>query len=121
MVSVMLMNGFLRVLLIVCALIVLAFMIRRVKKSEIHAADTVFWFLLIACFLLIALVPQIAYFLSDLIGFESPSNLVFLFVVAVLFLREFISTLEIAKLREKLYTLTQEIALVEHENDEEDQ
>ena len=116
-----LMSDFLRVFLIVCAAVVLVFMIRRIKKSEIHIADTVFWFLLIACFLLIALVPQIVYFVSDLIGFASPSNLVFLFVVAVLFLREFISTLEIAKLREKLYTLTQEIALAAHEDDDKDQ
>ncbi|MCL1797533.1 MAG: DUF2304 domain-containing protein [Eggerthellaceae bacterium] len=114
------MNGLLRILLVVCALLVFVFIIRRIKKAEIHATDTIFWFLFAACFVLLAAIPQIAYFFSDLIGFVSPANFIFLFVIAVLFVREFISTIEIAQLREKLHTLTQEIALAEHKSDKED-
>ena len=108
------MSILLRVFLIVCALLVLAFMIRRIKKADIHARDTIFWFVFAACFVVIAVFPQIAYFLSSLLGIESPANFIFLFIIAVLFIREFISMTEIAKLREKITILTQDIALNEH-------
>jgi len=94
-------------------------MIRRIKKAEINARDTVFWFVLAACFVIIAIFPQIVFLFSDLLGITSPANFIFLFVIAVLFVREFLSTVEIAKLREKLSTLTQEIALNEKKEKEE--
>jgi hypothetical protein len=110
------MSGFLRVFLMVSALLVLAFVIRRVRKAEMRAADTVFWFLLAASFVLLAAFPRIAFFFSDLLGVTSPANFVFLFVIAVLFIREFASAIEIARLRGKIDTLVQEIALAEHEH-----
>ena len=109
------MDVLLRVFLIICALLLLGFMLRRVKKAELHAADTIFWFVFAACLLLVAALPQIAFFFSGLLGIESPANFVFLLVIAILFIREFSSAIEIAKLREKLHILTQEIALTEHE------
>jgi len=113
----MFMSILLRVFLIVCALLVLVFMIRRMKKAEIHARDTIFWFIFAACFVLIAVFPRIAYYLSGLLGVESPANFVFLLAIAILFIREFTSTIEIAKLREKLNTLTQETALLQNQLD----
>ncbi|MCL1847425.1 MAG: DUF2304 domain-containing protein [Coriobacteriia bacterium] len=106
--------------LVVCALLVLVFMIRRIRKAEIHTRDTIFWFLLAACFVIIAAFPQIAFFLSRLLGIESPANFIFLFVIAVLFIREFTSTVEIAKLRERITTLAQELALAQAGTDNED-
>lgn len=115
MVSVMHMSILLRVFLIVCALLVLGFILRRIKKAEIHTADTVFWLLFAASLVLVAAFPRIAFLFSNFLGIESPANFVFLFVIAILFIREFISTIEIAKLREKLHMLTEEVALREHE------
>jgi len=109
------MGGLLRVFLIVCALLVLVFVLRRIKKSEIHAKDTIFWFLFALCFVIIAAFPQIPFFFSQLLGIESPANFIFLFVVAILFIREFISTIEIAQLQEKITSLTQVIALADYE------
>jgi len=111
----------LRVFLIICALLMLTFMLRRVKKAELHAVDTIFWFVFAACLLLVAAFPQIAFFFSGLLGIESPANFVFLLVIAILFIREFSLAIEIAKLREKLHKLTQEIALTEHDNKSNDQ
>ena len=115
----MLMSTVLRISLIVCALLVLLFMFRRIKKAEINARDTTFWFLFAVCFVIIAAFPQIAFFFSSILGIESPANFIFLFVIAVLFTREFISTVETAKLREKLNTLSQEIALSENKKEKE--
>ena len=96
-------------------------MLRRIRKADIRAADTVFWFLFAACLFLFALIPQIAYFFTELLRIESPANFIFLFVIAILFIREFITGIEIAKLREKLNKLSQEIALADHKDNDKEQ
>lgn len=103
----------LTVLLVVGAALTLAFVILKVRKSEIKTSDTVFWFLFVACLLVLAVFPQIAYWLADVFDVQSPSNLVFLVIVAILLIREFTASVEIAKLRSKVTYLVQEIALME--------
>ncbi len=105
----------LTVLLVVGAALTLAFVILKVRKSEIKTSDTVFWFLFVACLLVLAVFPQIAYWLADVFDVQSPSNLVFLVIVAILLIREFTASVEIAKLRSKVTYLVQEIALMENE------
>ena len=69
----------------------------------------------VACLLILALFPRIAFVLSDLFGFQSPSNFVFLAIVAILLIKEFTASVEIAKLKSKVTYLVQEIALMEDE------
>lgn len=107
----------LTLLLVAGAALTLAFVILKVRKSEIKTSDTVFWFLFVACLLLLAVFPQIAFWLADVFDVQSPSNLVFLVIVAILLIKEFTASVEIAKLRSKVTYLVQEIALME--NDEE--
>lgn len=105
----------LTLLLVAGAALTLAFVILKVRKSEIKTSDTVFWFLLVACLLLLAVFPQIAFWLSDVFEVQSPANLVFLIIVAILLIKEFTASVEIAKLRSKVTYLVQEIALMKDE------
>lgn len=105
------MSSILRVFLVIIAIFVLVFILRKIKKSEIQISDSVFWFLFAASFVLLAVVPQIASFFSRLLGFEAPSNFIFLYVIGVLVIREFSMTVKVAQLRSKLTTLVQEMAL----------
>jgi len=90
-------------------------MLGRIKKAEIYAKDTIFWFFFSVCFIVVALFPQIAFFFSNLLGIESPANFVFLLIITILIIREFIATVETAKLQQKLNTVIQDFALAEHE------
>lgn len=105
------MNPLFTVLLVAGALLAFAFILRKIRKSEISIADATFWFLFALSFVLLALFPRVAYFFSNLFGFQSPSNFVFLYVIAMLVVKQFLMTVEIAKLRNKLSTLVQEQAL----------
>lgn len=105
------MNLTLRVLLVLGALVVFAYMLRKIRKSEVTIADSTFWFLFGLSFVVLAVFPGIAYFISDLLSFASPVNFVYLYVIAVLLIREFITTVELSKTRSKLTFLTQEVAL----------
>ncbi|MFR3450508.1 MAG: DUF2304 domain-containing protein [Collinsella sp.] len=55
--------------------------------------------------------PQIAAVVSQALGFQAASNFVFLYVVAVLVVRDFSTTVKYARLRDRLTSLIQEIAL----------
>lgn len=97
--------------LIVCAVLAFAYILRKIRKSEITIGDSTFWFLFAASLVLLAVFPQIAFFFAGLLDIQSPSNFVFLYVIAVLVIHEFLATVEIAKLRARVASLAQERAL----------
>lgn len=109
------MNSILRGALIICALLMLAFVTRKVRKSQFDTADSLFWLFLSGCLLIVAIFPGIAYFFSNLLGIQSPSNFVFLAVIGLLMIREFTIQAQLSQLRRKTATLAQEIALRESE------
>lgn len=99
------------VVLIIGALCVFAFILRKIRNSEIKIADSTFWFLFAASLVLLAVFPQIASFFAGILDIEAPSNFVFLYVIAVLLIREFLTTVELSKLRSRIASLTQQSAL----------
>lgn len=105
------MSTSLRVLLIVSAALVFCFVVRKIKKSQMQVLDSLFWLLFSVSFVLLGVFPEIASYFSDVFGFISPSNLVFLFVIAVLVVRDFCITVRLAKLEERLNSLVQAVAL----------
>ncbi len=109
------MNSILRGALIICALLMLVFVTRKVRKSQFDTADSLFWLFLSGCLLIVAIFPGIAYFFSNLPRIQSPSNFVFLAVIGLLMIREFTIQAQLSQLRRKTATLAQEIALRESE------
>lgn len=109
------MNSILRGALIICALLMLVFVTRKVRKSQFDTADSLFWLFLSGCLLIVAIFPGTAYFFSNLLGIQSPSNFVFLAVIGLLMIREFTIQAQLSQLRRKTATLAQEIALRESE------
>lgn len=101
----------LRVLLIVSAAVVLLFVVRKLKKSQMQVLDSLFWLLFSLSFVILGIFPEIAVACSEPFGFVSPSNLVFLYVIAVLVVRDFCNSLRLAKLEERLNSLVQAFAL----------
>lgn len=104
-----------RIALVLGAVLVFVFVLRKIRHSEIKVADSTFWFLFAFSFVLLALFPQIAFFFSTVFGIESPANFVYLYVIAVLILHSFFLNVELAKVRSKLTSLVQEEALNEAE------
>lgn len=105
------MNFLLRVFLIAGAALVLAIVIRRIRKTDYGTADALFWIALAVLLVCVAVFPEIAYGLSDFFGFSSPSNFVFLAVIAILLFKLFSIQGEIVRLRHKLVSLIQEFSL----------
>lgn len=101
----------LRALLIIFAALVFIFVIRKLRKSQMQVLDSLFWLLFSLSFVLLGVFPEIALFISSELGFMSASNFVFLYVIAVLVMRDFSNSLRISKQEERINGLAQSIAL----------
>lgn len=65
--------------------------IAQIKKSQMQVLDSLFWLLFSVSFVILGVFPQVAMWLSSLFGFMSASNFVFLYVIAVLVVRDFVT------------------------------
>ena len=61
--------------------------------------------------IVLAIFPEISYWLSKLLGIESPANLVFLFVICLLLEKIFTLSIITSQLEEKVSILSAEVAL----------
>ena len=101
----------LRVLLVFFAFVVFYFVIRKLKKAQMQVLDSLFWLLFSTSFVLLGVFPNIAVRIAGLLGFMSASNFVFLYVIAVLVVRDFTISVRLAKQEERLNSLVQAAAL----------
>ena len=97
----------LRILLIVGAIAMLAFVLGKIRNSQLKTSDAVFWFLFAGCLVVISIFPQIVYWAAALVGIQSPANLVFLLVFIILIVKLLLSSVETAQLKSKLNTLVE--------------
>ena len=95
------------------ALLTFWLILRKIRKAEVTIADSTFWFLFALSLVLMGVFRQIPFFFADLFSIESPANFVFVYVIAVLVIREFYATVEVSQLRAKLRNLVQNQALAD--------
>ena len=101
----------LRIFLILGAVLMLVVVARKIKKAQFETHDTFFWLGLSVLLIIAAVFPKAVYFVSGLLWFASASNFVFLAVIAILLWRLFKLQENVAFLKRKLTTVSQEIAL----------
>ena len=103
----------LRVLLVFGALCTMIFMIRRIRKAQLKIEYSIFWIVMSVLILVVGVCPQPVYKLSDLIGFQSPVNMVYLIIFFILIIKSFQQTIKLSQMEHKIETLVQEIAIKE--------
>ncbi len=99
--------------LLIGALLTFSLILRKIRKAEVTIADSTFWFLFALSLVLMGVFRQIPFFFADLFSIESPANFVFVYVIAVLVIREFYATVEVSQLRAKVRNLVQNQALTD--------
>ena len=99
------------VTLLAGALLTFWFILRKIRKAEVTIADSTFWFLFALSLVVMGVFREVPFFFADLFDIESPANFVFVYVIAVLVIREFYTTVEVSQLRAKERNLVQNEAL----------
>lgn len=105
----------LRLALIVASLITLIFISRKIRSSKVKLEDSIFWICFAALIFLLSLFPEVFYFFSNVIGFQSPVNFVFLFFVFILLVQSFRMSMRISQADTKIKELTQQLAIEKYE------
>jgi hypothetical protein len=108
----------LRVLLIIMSVFTFAFVIKQIRKNKIEIGESLFWIIISIILIVISVFPQITGFFTKLLGIQSPSNFVFLVAIFIVMLKLFTLSIDVAKLKQKLKSLIENVALKEKELDE---
>lgn len=105
------MSYYLRLLILLASIVTLFYVLRKIRKAQLQIADALFWVFLSIVFVIMGAFPQVVYFLTRLMGFQAPVNLIFLVMIFILLLKVFSSSIKISQLENKLDSLVQEIAI----------
>ena len=110
----------LRIVLIVASVLAVAYALRKIRKAQLNIDDAFYWIFFSVLLLVMSIFPKIPFFVSGLLGIESPSNFVFLFMLFVLLIRLFRNSIELSVQKHRLNNLIQKIAIMNHEKDSHD-
>ena len=105
----------LRGLLLAGAVWMAAYILRKIRKAQMQIDDALFWIITAFVFVLLGIFPEIAVKAAGIIGVQSPANLVFLIVIALLFFKLFALTRKVSVLEHKLRFFAQTYAIREHD------
>lgn len=108
------MSLILRILLIVISLISMFIMMRKIRNSKVQIEYSIFWILFAAVLIFMAAFPTLMGKLADLIGIQSPVNMIYLMIIFILIVRMFYFNIQISQLEHKVNELVQLLALNEH-------
>ena len=105
----------LRVLLIVFSVLVMLFVLRKIRKTDFVIEDSFFWIIFCLVLLVMSIFPKLCYLAATFLGIESPSNLIFLVVIFLLLVKVFLLTVKVSKMQMKLNNLIQKYAIDSNE------
>lgn len=105
------MSIYIRVMLVIGAIALMAFMLRKIRQSKLKIEYIIFWLTFSAILVIMGIFPQIISWISRALGFQAPINLAYLVIIFVLIVKLFFNTIQISALENKVDSLTQQIAI----------
>lgn len=109
------MNLRLQIIIGIIIFLLLLFIINMVRNKKVDLRYALSWMFLAVILLLLDVFPQIVYIIAELVGIETPSNMVFFFGFLFVVILVYSLTVSVSRLSIKTKRLTQEIALLRKE------
>ena len=103
----------LRLLLLIGAVWMAVYILRKIRKAQMQIDDALFWIVTAFLFVILGVFPEIAIKAAHLLGVQSPANLVFLVVIFLLLFKLFALTRKVSVLEHKLRYFAQTYAIHE--------
>lgn len=107
------MNKILQIFLITCLTLFLIIIIRFIVKKRLNLKYSLVWLFADIVMLIVTIFPQIVYFIGELIGIAAPVNTIFLFGGIFMILIILTLTFIVSNMNNRIYKMTQSIALLE--------
>lgn len=108
------MSMLLRGVLVAASLLTTLLIMRRIRKEKMVIEDSLFWIGFSFMLIIFSIFPQIVFKMSDLVGTQSASNFIFLFIIFVLIVKMFQMSMKISQLESKFKDLVARIAIEEN-------
>jgi hypothetical protein len=101
----------------IAAIILLIFIIICLKRNSMSIKSSVAWLLLPIAFIIVAIFPKPITDFAAWLGFETPSNFIFVIIIALLILICFLLTISLSHQQVKITKLIQELSLLKEKTD----
>ena len=105
----------LKIALIIITLIYMFLIIKSIRKKKMNVSFSLFWIVTGIILIISALVPNMIEYISNLIGFETPSNMLFCITIFVSFYLIFNLTTILSEENKKNTLLIQEVSMLKKE------
>lgn len=109
-----------RIMLILGSVLTFLYFISGIRKNRLKINHSIFWIVFGLVLLVLACVPKALFWLSGILGFQSPSNLVYLIVIFLLVLKLFTTTVRLSRLSEQVTALTQAMAIAQLDREDQE-
>ena len=104
----------LRSVLVIASVLTTLLIMRKIRKGKMMIEDSLFWIGFSFMLILFSIFPQIVFKMSDLVGTQSASNFIFLFIIFVLIVRMFQMSMKISQMEAKFKDLVARMAIDEN-------
>lgn len=101
----------LRTILFLASVFITLWIMYKIRKSKAKIEDSIFWVLFSFALIILSLFPQIAYWLSGVLGIQTPVNFIFLTILFALIVKVFRLSLRVSQLESKQQDFVQRYAL----------
>ena len=101
----------LSIAMLAASIITAIFVFIKIKKSQFKIGDTLYWLLFCLFLLAMSIFPKAIYWVSNKIGFESPSNFIFVIIIFLLLVKIFLLDARVSKNEDKLMKISQRYAI----------
>ena len=105
------MSIILRTLLVIAAVVSNIYVIHKIRKAQMKIESAMYWVFLASLILLLSIFPVSIIWLADLIGVDSPVNLLYLLMIFLVLWKLFSLTVKNSQLENKVNVLTEELAI----------
>lgn len=102
----------LRIALIVITLIYVVLILKKIKDKKLQLSFATFWIVSGVLLVLAIMIPNLIEYLTKLLGFEVPANMLFCITIFTAFYLIFNLTIKLSKEYQKNVLLLQEISLL---------
>ena len=115
------MSYILRIVLLLGAVLTAWMIVNKIRRSKMKMNDAIFWVIFGLLLLVLAIVPELSYFMANLFGITSPANFIFLAIIALLCEKLLTVTIKLSQLEEKVEIMAAEIAIRTQKTEQKEQ
>ncbi len=96
------------------------YVIRKIRKSKMKIESSISWFFFAVVIFLLSVFPDIVIVVSNWIGIQSPTNLIYLIMIFITIGTTFSLSIKLSMQEHKINILTEEIAILRKQLEEGD-